>query len=204
MGTTRRLTPVRGFTLIELLITIAVLSIAMLLVVPSMAGTGVLRVQGVARTIVSDISFAQADAMAYQTRRMIWFGKVPGAPSDGGWSFVDGPGYAIAEVNGPVFDLTTDFLYAPDQPDKPLARDFSKGLEVEVELSALFGDPDDEGSDWLIFDELGGTAGGLTGPEPGPGGTITIGSNLATYAITIEPLTGRTTVERVEVEEEAE
>ena len=89
-----------GFTLIELLITIAVLSIGMLLVIPSMAGTGVLRVQSVARTIVSDISFAQADAMAYQTRRMIWFGKVPDAPSDGGWSFQDGSGYAIAEVNG--------------------------------------------------------------------------------------------------------
>jgi prepilin-type N-terminal cleavage/methylation domain-containing protein len=191
-----------AFTLIELLITIAVLSIAMLLVIPSMAGTGVLRVQGVARTIVSDISFAQADAMAYQTRRMLWFGKVPQAPSEAGWSFVDGPGYAIAEVNGPVFDLSTDFLYAPDHPDLPLARDFSKGLEVEVGLSAVFGDPGEEGSDWLIFDELGGTAGGLTGPEPGPGGVILIESDLVTYTITIEPLTGRTTVDRLVIVEE--
>ena len=98
-----------------------------------------------------------------------------------------------------MFDLSNDFLYAPDHPDLPLARDFSKGLEVEVELDAVFGDPAEENSDWLIFDELGGTAGDLTGPDPGPGGTITIGSNLVNYIITIEPLTGRTSVDRQDV-----
>lgn len=187
-----------AFTLIELLVTVAVLSIATIIVIPSMSQTGVLRVQAVARTIVADVSFAQADAMAYQTRRLIWFGQVPDQPIEEGWAFTSGNGYTIAEIDGPTVDLTTDFIYSPDSPDRPLARDFSRGQHVEVELTATFGEPEDDGSQWLIFDELGGSAADLTGPAPGPGGTVEIQSELGGYLVTIEPLTGRTTVERIE------
>lgn len=189
---------VRGFTLIELIVTVAVMAIAAITVIPSMTGTGVLRVQAVARTIVADIAFAQSDAMAYQARRVIWFGRVPGEASEGSWSYVEGNGYTVAEVTGPELNLATDALYSPSDPTAPLARDFSKGLDVEVTLTAQFGDEDDETAEWLIFDELGGTAADLTGPDPGPAGVITISSPIVEYQVTIEPLTGRADVVRVE------
>ncbi len=71
-----RLSMRRGLTLIELLVTVTVLSIAVALVIPSVSQTGVLRVQAAVRTIASDIAAAQTEAMAFQSRRAIYFGAV--------------------------------------------------------------------------------------------------------------------------------
>lgn len=62
-----------AFTLVELLIIVAILAVMALLVVPHMTGAGDHQVQGAARTLISDISFAQGDAMSRQATRKVVF-----------------------------------------------------------------------------------------------------------------------------------
>lgn len=186
-----------GFTLVELLVTVLIMSIAALIVIPSMGSTGIIRVQAIAREIISDIAFIQSDAVAYQERRVMWFGQVPqSATGTGSWAFAEGNGYTVGVIEGPEFDLETMWLPSPGKPDQPFARNFTgRDGQTDGTITANFGE---ENPDWLIFDELGGTAGSLTGTEPGPGGTITITSPLITYEVDIEGLTGRATVSAVD------
>src|SRR5690606_22952317 len=107
------------------------------------------------------------------------------------WSFSGGNGYSVARVLGPEVDLATDWLDDPEKIDRPFFRSFLTG---EGSIFANFGGVDSENNDWLVFDELGGTAGDLTGNEPGPGGTITVMHRLVTYVIDVEGLTGRVRV----------
>ena len=187
----------RAFTLIELLITIAVLGVATILVIPSMTTTGVLRVQAATRQIVADITFAQADAMAYQTRRALWFRRVPTSDS-APFTYAMGNGYTLAEVNGATLDLTTDAMFLPEKLDTPYARDFNENrYGGALILNANF-----DGDDMLIFDELGGPVLDLTGPEPSDGGFIEIGTVTGgmawDYRINVAPMTGRVTVDQAE------
>lgn len=187
-----------AFTLVELLVTILIMAIAAIVVIPSMGSTGVLRVQALAREVVSDIAFVQSDAVAYQERRVIWFGRVP-QTSGGALSFDEGNGYSVGVVTGPEFDLTTMWLNNPENLDAPFARNFTRpNGQSDATISADFGG---ENPDWLIFDELGGTVSSLTGTDPGQGGTITVTSALIAYEIDVEGLTGRTTVQAVEGED---
>jgi len=184
-----------GFTLIEVLLTVVVLGIAGALVIPAMTQTGVLRVQAAVRTLVADITYVQADAIAFQSRRAIWFGKVPRWDSDAGaWAYVDGNGYVAAEVNGPTLDLTVNAMVNPDARASPLARDFDSGQFGGARLqSAQF-----NSTSVLIFDELGGPVEDLTGPSPGAGGSVEILSPDASFVITVSPLTGRVGVSRAD------
>jgi hypothetical protein len=50
-----------------------VLGISAAMLIPSMSQTGVLRVQAAVRTVISDIVFAQSDAVAFQQKRAIVF-----------------------------------------------------------------------------------------------------------------------------------
>lgn len=184
-----------GFTLIELLVTITVLGIAGALVIPSMTQTGGLRVQAAVRTLVADITFVQADAIAFQSRRAIWFGKVPRKnPDSGAWEFVDGNGYTVAEVNGPNLDLATDAMINPDDQVSPFGRDFGTGSFGQAVVES----PSFNGEDLLIFDELGGPVENLTGPEVGEGGSVQIVSPDAQFTITVAPITGRVGVSRAD------
>lgn len=184
-----------GFTLIELLVTITVLGIAGALVIPSMTQTGGLRVQAAVRTLVADITFVQADAIAFQSRRAIWFGKVPRKnPDSGAWEFVDGNGYTVAEVNGPNLDLATDAMINPDDQVSPFGRDFGAGSFGQAVVES----PSFNGENLLIFDELGGPVENLTGPEAGEGGSVQIVSPDAQFTITVSPITGRVGVLRAD------
>lgn len=199
----RRATTIRcrqttaGFTLVELLVTILIMGIAALIVIPSMGSTGILRVQAIAREIIGDIAFVQSDAVAYQERRVMWFGMVPQATNGSGfWTFAEGNGYTVGVVEGPDFNLETMWLNNPGKLDAPFARNLTdRNGRSDGTITADFGGDE---SDWLIFDELGGTAGSLTGTDPGAGGTITITSPLITYVVDVEGLTGRSTVTAVE------
>ncbi len=186
---------VRAFTLIEVLIVVVVLGVAGALVIPSMSSTGVLRVQAAVRTLVADMVFVQSDALAYQTRRVIWFGKVAVLDQDSGiWSFVDGNGYVIAQVNGPVVDLATDTMADPDNPNRPFSRDFDQGRYG----AATIGDADFNNGTMLIFDELGGPIAELEGDNPGIGGRVQITGSGSVFRIDVAPYTGRITVTRLE------
>lgn len=183
----------RGFTLIEVLLIVALLGIAGVLVIPSMNQAGALRVQAGVRTLVSDISFLQAEAIAFQSRRAIWFGKVARLNAEtGAWEFVDGNGYTMAEVTGPELTLSTNFLTDPDDPRRPFFRDFSGGDYGGAIISnARF-----NGGELLIFDEIGGTVAELDGPDPGEGGEVTIEGSGSQFIVSVQPYSGRVIVTR--------
>jgi len=185
-----------GFTLVEVLVTVAILSIATILVIPTMSSTGVLRVQSAVRQTVADITFAQSDAMAYQSRRAIWFERVPINPYASPWQFTVGNGYTLAEVNGPLLDLNSHAMFHPDDVAGPYARNFDLDRYGGARITAASFD----GDGLLIFDELGGPVSSLTGEEPGEGGFVDIrgGQNDQwAFRITVAPMTGRIVVDRI-------
>lgn len=189
---TRRGSPA-GFTLIELLVTVAVLGIAAALVVPSMNSTNGLRVQAAVRTIISDIAFAQSDAMAYQARRVIQFNKVARLATGASYTYVTGNGYTLAEPTGSVLDLTASAMFDPGRPTAPLSRDFDQANFGGATISGV----NINGGDLLIFDELGGPVTTLTGNDPASG-TIDVTAVGESFRISIAPYTGLITVARRE------
>lgn len=190
-----------GFTLVEVLVTVAVLSIATVMVIPSMNSTGVLRIQSAVRQTVADITFAQSDAMAYQSRRAIWFGRVPVDPYASPWEFTEGNGYTLAEINGPLLDLNSHAMFHPDDQVGPFSRNFDQDRYGGAHItSASF-----DGDQLLIFDALGGPVQDLTSEEPGEGGFVEIrgGANDEyIFRVNVSPMTGRIAVERLEPEAE--
>lgn len=184
----------RGFTLIEVLIVVVLLGLAGALVIPSMDQTGVLRVQAGVRALVSDIAYVQGDALAYQSRRAIWFGKVAVRdPESGAWTFEDGNGYTACEVSGAEIDLDNDWLPDPESVSRPLSRNFSDGQFGGAALSDI---EFNEGA-LLIFDELGGPVAELDGPDPGTGGSLRVTGSGAVFSVGVEAYTGRVTVTRI-------
>lgn len=171
--------PARAYTLIEVLIVVSILGLAATLLIPSLSRTGILRVQAAVRTIVADVTFAQADALAYQDRRAVVF-------------FPDENRYLLCDVNGTELDLDNDVLFHPDGP----------GQRYDVTLSdKLFGGAVIESADFdgdavLVFDEMGGPVETLDGDTPGVGGEIVVNGSGQQFTISIEPYTGRVTVER--------
>lgn len=193
-GGPRATTPRRaGYTLIEVLVVVVVLGIAGVLVIPSMSQASVLRVQAAVRTLVADISYVQSEAIAFQSRRVIWFGIVPRWLADEGrWDFVEGNGYVMAEVRGPALNLATDFIPDPDKPTRPLARDFSRAEFGGATIAS----PAFNGEALLIFDELGGPVAELDGPDPGLGGQVVVQGGGSSFRVDVQAYTGRVTVTR--------
>src|SRR5690606_19368519 len=98
-----------AFTLVEMLVVIVILGIAGALVIPAMGSTGVLRVQGAVRTIVSDMTFMQADAVAFQEKRAMVFD-------------VDNSSYRIVAIPGSAIDVANT-LYKADGPNREYVVD---------------------------------------------------------------------------------
>lgn len=166
-----------GYTLVEVLIIVVVLSIAAAMVIPSMGSVDVLKVQAAVRTVVSDITFAQSDALAYQERRAIIFD-------------VEENRYMILSVNGANLDPETDVLFDGTKRGQQYIVDFDDPEFNGAQLVSAKIDDDHI----LIYDELGGPVRDTTGDVPSAGGSITITGNGQTYTISIEAFTGRVTV----------
>lgn len=165
----------RAYTLVEVLIVVTILGIAGAMVVPSFAQTHVLRVQAAVRTVVADLTTTQSDAVAYQRGRAVVF-----HPGDNR--------YTIVEVKGGAIDEALDRLEARDFLD----AEFGNAVISAVSFA---------GGTTVCFDELGS-------PVPPPGsGAVAAGGSLGgyveiqgsgqTYRITIEPFTGRITVQQM-------
>ena len=162
----------RAYTLIEILIVVVMLGIASAMVMPSLRSTDALRVQSTVRAIVADINFAQSDALARQQGRAMIFDTETNK-------------YSIVEVHGATLAPETDTIYSVDLNNE-------RKFHSSTLQSASF-----EGTNILVFDELGGPVTGPGSSTPGNGGSITVTGSGATFIINVEAYTGRVSVVRV-------
>lgn len=170
----------RGYTLMEVMVVVVVLGIAGAMVIPSMGQTGILRVQGAVRTLVSDMTFIQADAVAFQEKRAIVFD-------------VANSTYTLVAVPGTTVDPDTNTMYDPLKVDGRYRVDFRNNRFGDARLTgAAF----DNGSRTLIFDAMGGPLADASGNNPGAGGTVRVNGSGSSFIVTVEAFTGRITVER--------
>lgn len=171
----------RGYTLIEVLIVVVIMGIAGAVVAPSMSQAGVLRIQAAVRMIVSDITFAQMDALGYQEQRAIVFD-------------VDANIYTLIQVNGSTIDVDADALYDIKGPGQRYIIDLNDekygGTVIE---SASF-----DGDATLIFDEMGGPVSAPGTSNLSDGGSIVLAGPLSRWRINIAAFTGRVTVTRLD------
>jgi prepilin-type N-terminal cleavage/methylation domain-containing protein len=159
----------RAYTLVELLVVITVLGVAAAMVVPSFSQTGVLRVQGAIRTMVSDIGIAQSDAIAFQKGRAIILYNDPGNPH-----------YIVCEVNGPNIDTTLD-------------RISSQAFAGE-EFGFVSFDHINLQNNMIVLDELGGPVASPGSTTAAPAQSFEIVGSQQRFQVNIEAYTGKVTV----------
>lgn len=169
-----------GYTLIEVLVLVVIMGIAGAMVIPALGDTHILRVQAALRTIVSDITFAQADAAAFQERRAVVFD-------------VNTNSYRVIQVPGSTLDVVANTIHDPTRPFGRMGADFTQdeARYGETRITSVnFGN----GSSSLIFDALGGPVSTPDSNTPSPGGTITLAGSGSSWTISVEAFTGRVTV----------
>lgn len=170
-----------AYTLVEVLIVVTIMGIAGASVAPSLGSAGVLRIQSAVRMIVSDITYAQMDALGYQEQRAIVFDA-------------DSNSYTLVQVTGNSIDVETDALYNIKGPGQRFVVDFNDekygGAVIE---SALF-----DGDATLIFDEMGGPVSAPGTSNLSDGGAIVITGPSSRWRVNIAAFTGRVTVTRLD------
>jgi type II secretion system protein H len=155
-----------GFTLVELLVVIVILGIAAAMVVPQMLNAGQMTIQAAARMVVSDIVYAQNEAIARQQTRQFIVDEDANA-----YRVTDGAGDALAApwLGGTlVVDFDTDKRF--------------RGVSVT--------DADFGGSATLGFDELGTPTAGGTVDLNTNGYRYRVTVTAFTGRVTVEPVTG--------------
>ncbi|HPO94065.1 MAG TPA: type II secretion system protein [Phycisphaerales bacterium] len=171
--------PRPAFTLLEMLATVVVMGIAAALLIPAMGETGILRVQGALRMVVSDMTFAQSDAVAFQERRALVFD-------------VENNAYAIVAVPGNSIDVDNNVLYDPTKTDGRYLVTLNDPRFGGARMtSANF-----DNNNFIIFDALGGPVSDPGSNEPSSGGTIRLSGNNQSFRITVDAFTGRIRVVR--------
>ncbi|MEM7227679.1 MAG: type II secretion system protein [Planctomycetota bacterium] len=174
----------RGYTLIELIIVIALLGLASSILIPYLNDRGNLHLQAAVRQVVSDLSYAQSDALANQEFRRVHF-------------YADGSGYCIIRVTAATFSdpfdaATADFVIDPINNGE-YVRDFAtdnRWKEVSVKSSSF-----DSAKPHVTYDSLGGTV--ATATTPGTGGTVVLTADGQDFEISVAPFTGKITVAKV-------
>ncbi|MCW5769362.1 MAG: prepilin-type N-terminal cleavage/methylation domain-containing protein [Phycisphaeraceae bacterium] len=182
MGFLRR-TSSRAYTLIEVLVVVTVLGIAAALVIPEMASAHSLRVQAAVRTIVSDITFAQSDALAMQESRAVVFDTAANS-------------YTLVEVIGGEVDVEANAMFDSGGPRNRYMRDFGDQVYGGARITAAAFDDDEI----LIFDELGSPQRDPDASTPGFGGFVEVTGSGSIYRVNVDAYTGRVTVERRDAE----
>lgn len=172
-----------AFTLVEMLVVVVILGIAGAMVIPSMGTTGVLRVQGAVRTVISDITFMQSDAVAFQEKRAMVFDVATSS-------------YRIVAVPGDTISPASNTLYKSDGPNREYVVEFrpdNEGPFGDSRITAV----DFDGGSTLIFDALGGPVTSASGNTASSGGYIEVEGADQLFLIQVEGFTGRVTVQRV-------
>ncbi len=159
---------IRGFTLIEILCVVIILAIAAVLVIPQLGSRSDLQAAAAARTVMSDILYAQNRAIAMQTTQYVKF--------------------SVATHTYEVQEGTTPATMTNPLTLKPFTQTFGGTAIPGVTLtSAAF-----DGKDTLAFDEIGApysfdTTGGLVALSTG---SIKIAADGYTMTLTVKPYTG--------------
>lgn len=177
LGVKRR----RAFTLIELLVVVALLGIAGALVVPAMGSVGALRVQAAVRTVVSDLTFAQSDAIAFQERRAVVFD-------------LPNQSYRLVSVVNGVIDPVAGTLFSPGGPDGRYITSFRDPRYGGAILASV----NFNSEATIVYDDMGMPVAGAGSEQPGTGGIIRIDGSGQSFDVIVEPFTGRVNVRRVE------
>lgn len=171
----------RAYTLIEVLVVVVILGIAGAMVAPAMSQAGVLRIQSAVRTVVSDITFAQMDALGYQEQRAIVFD-------------VENNQYTLVQVNGSTIDVENDALYDTRGP----GQRYTVSFNAEVFGGTVIESVEFDGDNVLIFDEMGGPVATPGSSTLSQGGTIVLAGPLSRFRIDVAAFTGRVTVTRLD------
>lgn len=158
----------RAYTLIEVLIVVAVLGIAGACAAPAFNQTGVLRVQASLRTLVSDITELQSDALAMQQGRAIVFDITKNS-------------YTMCRVPGTSVDPEVDAIST---------RHFGSGIYGDAKMQKV----SFNSSQTLIFDELGAPVSAAGSNNPAADGSLEIVGSGQTFKITVQGYTGRVMV----------
>ncbi len=182
--------PIRaGYTLIEAIVVMAILAIAAVLLVPHLSDRGDTELQAAARQLVSDIAWAQCDAVAGQGYRRLHF-------------YPDGSGWCLYEVTDATFSDPFDANTAAFVEDVWRTRrgggdfivDFSG--DARFQTVAISDVTTAEGGRDLTFDQLGGT---VSAPGLGAGAaSVTLSDGTDNWQVAVAPVTGRVVVSRAE------
>ena len=159
--------PAHAYTLVEVLIVVTILGVVSAVVVPHMLTAGSMGVQAAARAVVSDLLFAQNDAVAAQAPRTVVF-----LPAEERYELHDENDAMLsaAWISGKAQNYAVDFA----------ADTRFQGVTIK---SATFGN-----DAAVTFDDLG---------SPDSGGEVVIEFNDQSYAIRVAAFTGRVTVTKL-------
>jgi len=157
-----------GYTLIEVLVVVTIIGLAGAIIVPQMLAAGTLGVQAAARMVISDILYAQNEAIAQQDDRSVAFDEsnnryqindASGSPISASWQ-------AGNSSSNYIIDLANDSRFS--------------GVTLE--------NVDFNGTNTLTFDALG---------APSSGGTLELVFNGNRYRVAVAAFTGRVTVTQI-------
>lgn len=171
-----------GYTLVEMLLVILILGIAGALVIPHTSQAHVLRIHAAVRTIVSDITYAQTDALAYQQRRAVIFDE-------------DTNTYTVAEAtvsSGGVVTYTP--LFYAGGPSGQHIVDFNGKSFDGAKIRAV----DFDGDGVLVFDEIGAPILDAASDEAASLGTLYVEGPMSVFRIDVTPYTGQVVVQEVD------
>ncbi|MCC7351867.1 MAG: prepilin-type N-terminal cleavage/methylation domain-containing protein [Phycisphaerales bacterium] len=167
-----------GFTLIEILVVVVILGIASAVILPSISSRDDLKVAAAARIVMSDLIYAQNQAITNQKLCFIQFDKVAGK-------------YTLYDAMSPATILQHPINHT-DYVEK-FGSSASAGLTGITLTDATF-----DGKLTLAFDEMGSprvydSGTGTTSVLSSGSITLTCGSNSLT--LSIEPYTGEISIQ---------